>query len=242
VKMKFSQIRTCLNYTRREWYLQIGFSYSTTDLFQILLQRIFFGSKLLFNFFALCSILTFLLAYDSYIKSFAVTFPYTHVLNPDLVHPLHYSPSFPYLPRLSFGCTWVGLNSELHACQASALPPESRHQPCFVLGVLFLFCFAVLGLERRACTLSHSTTPLCVCVRYFLDRVSWTICPFWLWTSILLISASWVTRIIGVSHQHLVPFPFLKWLQHVSIFHIYTCTESTSTIFTLLNPLNLPSH
>jgi hypothetical protein len=35
---------------------------------------------------------------------------------------------------------------------------------------------------------------------FFQHRVSWTICPDWLQTSILLISASWVTRIIGVSH------------------------------------------
>jgi hypothetical protein len=27
----------------------------------------------------------------------------------------------------------------------------------------------------------------------------WTICPVWLWT-VLLISASWVARIIGMSH------------------------------------------
>jgi hypothetical protein len=36
----------------------------------------------------------------------------------------------------------------------------------------------------------------------FWDRVSWIICLGWLWTTILLISASWVVRIIGVSHCH----------------------------------------
>jgi hypothetical protein len=35
---------------------------------------------------------------------------------------------------------------------------------------------------------------------FFQDRVSWTICPDWLWTMIFLISASWVARITGVSH------------------------------------------
>jgi hypothetical protein len=34
----------------------------------------------------------------------------------------------------------------------------------------------------------------------FQDKVSWTIFPGWLCTMILLISASWVARIIGVSH------------------------------------------
>jgi hypothetical protein len=32
----------------------------------------------------------------------------------------------------------------------------------------------------------------------FWDRVSWTICLGWLWTKILLISASWVARVTGL--------------------------------------------
>jgi hypothetical protein len=41
------------------------------------------------------------------------------------------------------------------------------------------------------------------CVKgFFWDRVLQTICPGWLWTIIFLISASWVARIIGVSHWH----------------------------------------
>jgi hypothetical protein len=35
----------------------------------------------------------------------------------------------------------------------------------------------------------------------FWDRVSQTICPGWSQTEILLISASWVVRITGLSHQ-----------------------------------------
>jgi hypothetical protein len=58
----------------------------------------------------------------------------------------------------------------------------------------------VLGLELRAYTLSHSTSPFFVC--YFQDRVSQTICPGWLRTTVLLIAASQVARIIGVSHWH----------------------------------------
>jgi hypothetical protein len=36
----------------------------------------------------------------------------------------------------------------------------------------------------------------------FPDRVSWTICPGWLPVTILLISASWVARITGMSHLY----------------------------------------
>jgi hypothetical protein len=44
---------------------------------------------------------------------------------------------------------------------------------------------------------------VCVCDGYFWDRVLWTICPGKIvQTVILLISASWVARITGVSHQH----------------------------------------
>jgi hypothetical protein len=37
---------------------------------------------------------------------------------------------------------------------------------------------------------------------YFWDGVSWTICLGWLWTTILLLSSSWVARLTGVHHQH----------------------------------------
>jgi hypothetical protein len=35
----------------------------------------------------------------------------------------------------------------------------------------------------------------------FFKRVSETICPGWFWTMMLLISASWIARITGMSHQ-----------------------------------------
>jgi hypothetical protein len=59
--------------------------------------------------------------------------------------------------------------------------------------------FAVLGLELRVFTLSHSTSP--IFAKGFRDRVSRTICSGWLQTAILLIFASWVARITGTSHQ-----------------------------------------
>jgi hypothetical protein len=46
------------------------------------------------------------------------------------------------------------------------------------------------------------------CDGFIWDRVSWTICPG-LWTTILLISASWVARITCVSHQSPATLHFL---------------------------------
>jgi hypothetical protein len=47
-----------------------------------------------------------------------------------------------------------------------------------------------------------ATPPALFCDGFFQDRGSWTICLGWLRTVILLISASWVARVIGVSHWH----------------------------------------
>jgi hypothetical protein len=47
--------------------------------------------------------------------------------------------------------------------------------------------------------LSHSASLFCD--GHFQDRVLWTICLGWLQTPILLISASSVVRITGMSHQ-----------------------------------------
>jgi hypothetical protein len=62
------------------------------------------------------------------------------------------------------------------------------HFLLFLFSSAFFFFFFSLGFELRAYTLSHSTSPFFVI--FFLDRVSQTICPGWLQTTILLISAS----------------------------------------------------
>jgi hypothetical protein len=54
--------------------------------------------------------------------------------------------------------------------------------------VLTFFFLVVLGLELRAYTLSHSTSPFYD--GFFQDRVLQTICLGWLQTAILLISDS----------------------------------------------------
>jgi hypothetical protein len=64
------------------------------------------------------------------------------------------------------------------------------------------FLFVVLAFELRAYTLSQNTSPFLWKVLW--DRVWRTICLGWLWNVILLTSASWVARITGVSHQHLL--------------------------------------
>jgi hypothetical protein len=53
-----------------------------------------------------------------------------------------------------------------------------------------------------------ATPPILFCEGFFQDRVSQTICPGWLQTTILLISASWVARIRGVSRQGLAWITF----------------------------------
>jgi hypothetical protein len=60
-------------------------------------------------------------------------------------------------------------------------------------------------------------TPLALfCNEIFQDRVSWTICPDWFPAVILLISASWVANITGVSH-----LPLTSRQNSLSYKHMY---------------------
>jgi hypothetical protein len=110
-----------------------------------------------------------------------------------------------------FSCTWLlsarGLQIFL-GCQrlSSKLPYMCSHgnQIKFKLlsrtsSFLFLFFLQYWGLNSGPTPLA--TLPAFFCDGFFQDRVSWTSCPGWLQTVILLISASWVARITGVSHQ-----------------------------------------
>jgi hypothetical protein len=63
----------------------------------------------------------------------------------------------------------------------------------------FFFFFQFLGLNSGP--IPWATPQALFCDGYFRDRVSWTICSGWLWTLILLICASWIARITGVSHR-----------------------------------------
>jgi hypothetical protein len=59
-----------------------------------------------------------------------------------------------------------------------------------------------------------ATPPALFLWRVFQDRVLQTSCPSWLWTTVLLISASHVARITGVSHQCPAWFIFIPPCAH----------------------------
>jgi hypothetical protein len=65
-----------------------------------------------------------------------------------------------------------------------------------------------------------ATPPAIFLWRVFQDRVSWTIYPGWLQTEILLIFASWVARITGVSTWLFFSFCFyysIDWYRTSSL-------------------------
>jgi hypothetical protein len=74
----------------------------------------------------------------------------------------------------------------------------------------FVFLFlAVLQFELRAsrllgllsrCSTTWATCQPCFMLGFF-EIVSQIICPGWLWTAILLISVSWLAKIIGFGGQ-----------------------------------------
>jgi hypothetical protein len=93
-----------------------------------------------------------------------------------------------------------------------------RSQQITWTSLFFFFCGT--GLELRVLTLSHSTSPVFV-MGFFQDRVSQTICPGWLWTTIFLISASWVAGITGMSPRCPVLSSSIKFCGHLD----YTWTS-----------------
>jgi hypothetical protein len=74
-----------------------------------------------------------------------------------------------------------------------------------------------LGFELRAYMLgrsfyhlSHSASPFLWFFFFFFEIGSCELfAQGWLWPMILLISASWIDRITGVSHQHPAHFAFV---------------------------------
>jgi hypothetical protein len=98
--------------------------------------------------------------------------------------------------------------------------------------LLLCFFFYSTGFDLRAShvlgrcptTWATSASPVFFLFFFFFwDRVLRTICTGWLWTAVLLISVSWVARIIGVILWHLLcfffwelsvqsVFPFIQWV------------------------------
>jgi hypothetical protein len=69
----------------------------------------------------------------------------------------------------------------------------------------------------------------------FFDRVSGTIFPSWLRTTIFLISASWVARITRVSHQGPAQNAHFKSIRSVTVY-IFEYEWHISTILRVWNP------
>jgi hypothetical protein len=90
----------------------------------------------------------------------------------------------------------------------------------------FFFC-AVLGFELRASP--WATPPALFCDGIFWDRVSQTICPGWLRTTILLISAYWVARITGMSHWHLASNILLFYRFCLCTYSFWEAVDSLSS-------------
>jgi hypothetical protein len=79
----------------------------------------------------------------------------------------------------------------------------------FYVLCVYLFAVQYWGLNLGPILWATPLALLCEGLFFFLNRILWTVCLGWLWTVILLISASWVARITGVSHQHLAYFIYL---------------------------------
>jgi hypothetical protein len=119
----------------------------------------------------------------------------------------------------------------------------------FFLFCFVLFCFLVLG--RRGAWMTEfkswltcnglckqgkvlrclwSLFELPSCDEIFWDRVSQSVSPGWLWTVSLLISTSWVARIIGMSHWCLTQTGSLIVI--LLQFELYTLSFLVSSIST----------
>jgi hypothetical protein len=79
-----------------------------------------------------------------------------------------------------------------------------------IIVLSFCFSFCSTGVWTHLGSIPWATPPVLYFFlwRVFWDRISWTICPGWLQTAILPISASWVARITGVSYRCLAPIFF----------------------------------
>jgi hypothetical protein len=80
-----------------------------------------------------------------------------------------------------------------------------------ILKTIFCLFLAVLGQVVGTRPTTWTTPPVLLCDGFFQDRVSWTICPGWLQTAILFISASRVARITGA--QQVLKTICLGWPQ-----------------------------
>jgi hypothetical protein len=90
--------------------------------------------------------------------------------------------------------------------------PEIFHYYCFHGHFLFIFWWdwglnSVLHTCKVLYHLSHNSSP--ICSGYFENRILRTVSLGWFWTTVILISAFQVARIIDLSHWHLAIVIFL---------------------------------
>jgi hypothetical protein len=81
-----------------------------------------------------------------------------------------------------------------------------------------------------------ATPPALFCDFFFFEIGFLKLFAHWLQTAILLISAFWVARITGVSHQHLAQIIFCIWL-YVSLLS-YKMSDLFSIVLKFLKKLN----
>jgi hypothetical protein len=97
---------------------------------------------------------------------------------------------------------WIALNLYIVfsgiAIFAILILPIHKYGRFFHLLVSLFFCSTGVWTQGLHLGPLHQSF---LCDGVFWDRVLQTICLGWPWTTILLISASWVARITGVSHQ-----------------------------------------
>jgi hypothetical protein len=130
---------------------------------------------------------------------------------------LSFSPAFSYFVGQSkesvlFSKSSLSPLTSLYFSKSSLSPLTSlyREMTAFIFSFFlsfFFFCGTRAWIQGLYLEPLHQPFVFCVCVCVFVCVLvifeigsCRTICLGWLWTGILLISASWVARIIGVRH------------------------------------------
>jgi hypothetical protein len=99
------------------------------------------------------------------------------------------------------------------------------------LGSIYLFVYLFCGTGAWTQGLHLEQLQPFFVIDFFQNRVSWTVCLDWLWTLILLIAASWVARIIDVSHRRPSRLPLIIILWPNSEIVIFLTTKVINCIF-----------
>jgi hypothetical protein len=121
-----------------------------------------------------------------------LSFNYTHLCSFSLVVLLGMEPRAPNILSSHFRMRWGATAPHFHFifwCFNGDRTQTVKYINIVLTQLKWIFFVCVvLGFELRTYTLSHSTSSFLWF--FFQDRVSWTICPGWLRTMILLISAT----------------------------------------------------